>query len=263
MSSTAILLVERRNNVLLLTINNPEKRNALSHEMYEIGARELKLAATDNKIGAAIIMGADGNFCSGGDLSQIIQGRSQPKAVTATGIEQLHGFINAIKQFPKPIIAAVEGNAAGAGFSIVLACDFIVAAENARFSMAYVKVGLSPDGGGTASLAMNLPRQLANELAMEGVTVSTPSLHSLGMINRMTSPGQALSEAMAWAQQLAKGPHGSMGRIKQLMHAAYGDAFQAQLNRERDNFVESLHSPDCGEGITAFLQKRAPVFNKS
>ncbi|MGB8855809.1 MAG: enoyl-CoA hydratase [Burkholderiales bacterium] len=259
---TATLLVERRNHVLLLTISNPEKRNALSHEMYEIGARELKQAAADNAIGAAIILGADGNFCSGGDLSQIAQGRSLPKSHTAEGIEQLHGFINAIKQFPKPVIAAVEGNAAGAGFSIALACDFIVAAENARFSMAYVKVGLSPDGGGTASLAMCLPRQIANELAMEGVTVSTPSLHSLGLINRMTTPGQALTEALNWAQQLAKGPHAAMGRIKQLMHAAYGDGFQAQLNRERDNFVESLHSPDCGEGITAFLQKRAPVFNR-
>ncbi|MGB8339672.1 MAG: enoyl-CoA hydratase [Burkholderiales bacterium] len=259
----ATLLVERRNNVLLLTISNPEKRNALSNEMYEIGTRELKQAATDNTIGAAVITGAAGNFCSGGDLTQVVQGRSAPKAITAERIEQLHALINAIKQFPKPVIAAVEGNAAGAGFSIVLACDLIAAAEDARFSMAYVKVGLSPDGGGTASLAMSLPRQIANELAMEGVTVSTPSLHSLGVINRMTSPGQALNEAMNWAQQLAKGPHAAIGRIKKLMHAAYGDVFQAQLDRERDSFVENLHSPDCGDGIAAFLQKRAPEFNKA
>ncbi len=260
---TATLLVERRNNVLLLTISNPEKRNALSHGMYEIGARELGKAASDNNIGAAIITGADSNFCSGGDLSQIIKGRALPKENTAKGIEQLHGFIHAIKSFPKPVLAAVEGNAAGAGFSIVLACDMIVAAEDARFSMAYVKVGLTPDGGGTASLAQLLPRQLTTELAIEGTTVATPRLHALGVINRAVAPGEALEEAMKWAQKLARGPHGSMGRIKQLVNAAYAGDFQAQLDRERDNFVESLHSPDCGEGITAFLEKRAPVFNKT
>ena len=121
---------------------------------------------------------------------------------------------------------------------------------------------MSPDGGGTASLALALPRQLMAELVIEGSTVTTPRLFALGVINRSVAQGKALEEAMQWAQKLAAGPHGSMARIKQLVNAAYAGDFQAQLNRERDSFVESLHSPDCGEGITAFLEKRAPVFNK-
>ena len=146
------LLVEQQGPVVILTISNPPMRNALGPEVYrglgEIAAR----AREDKSIRAVILTGADGVFCGGGNLNRIRNNQSKSREYQANGIDILHGAVRQIRACPVPFIAAVEGAAAGAGFSIAMQCDMIFAAEDAKFTMAYVKSGLTPDGGGSAML---------------------------------------------------------------------------------------------------------------
>lgn len=256
------LIEERRGRVLVLTISDPATRNALGPAVYEKGAESLHRAAADPGIGAVVLTGAGGAFSSGGNLNRLAALRDGPPEQAGRGIELLHGLVRQIRDCGKPVLAAVEGVAAGAGFSLALACDVIVAARGARFVMAYVKVGLSPDGGATAFLAQTLPRQLAAELAMEGGTLEAERLHHAGLVNALCDPGTALETAVARAQRLADGPAGAIASIKRLLDAAYADgSLDAQLDRERDAFVANLLGPDAGEGIAAFREKRRPRFH--
>ena len=145
---------------LILTLRNPERRNAIDPVMYAAGVEALGVAESSPDIRSVVITGADGMFCSGGNLQRLLANRQEAPQVQAQSIEGLHNWIETIRTYPKPVIAAVEGAAAGAGFSLALACDFIVAARNAVFVMAYSNVALSPDGGASWSLAHALPRQI-------------------------------------------------------------------------------------------------------
>src|SRR5690349_22287973 len=180
---------------MVLTISNPEHRNALGPEMYAAGVEALNVAETSAEVRSVVITGEGSLFSAGGNLQRLQANREQPPEVQAQSIEGLHGWIEAIRTFPKPVIAAVEGAAAGAGFSLALACDFIVAADDAVFVMAYSSVALSPDGGGTWSLARALPRQLVSELLMCGERIGSDRLQQLGVVNRVTPAGAALQEA--------------------------------------------------------------------
>ncbi|AGW89412.1 MULTISPECIES: oxepin-CoA hydrolase, alternative type [Cupriavidus] len=256
----AQLLSERVDSTLVLTISNPEARNALHPDIYAASKAALEQAAADDSVRAVIFTGADGMFCAGGNLNRLLGNRSQPPEVQAASIEVLNGWIQSLHAFPKPIIAAVEGAAAGAGFSVVLACDFVVAASDAKFVMAYVSVGLTPDGGGSYELARALPRQLASELMMEGKPVNAERLAQFGLVNRVTPSGEALAEALRLAQGIAKQSPHAVGRIKGLINHAGTASLAEHLVAERDSFVAALHHPDGGEGISAFLEKRKPQY---
>ncbi|HSD55216.1 MAG TPA: enoyl-CoA hydratase [Burkholderiales bacterium] len=256
----ARLLVERRGRVLLMTISNPRARNALAPGMYPAAMATLREAATDDGIGAVVLAGEGEHFCGGGNLNRLRAQRELPPEGQVANLNALHEWVMAMRECPKPVIAAVEGAAAGGGFSVCLACDLIVAAEDAKFVMSYVKVGLSPDGGGSDSLVAALPPQAALELLLDGAPVSAARLHALGVVNRVVARGRAGAEALAWAERLARGPARAQARIKELVHAARGRSRQAQLDAERDAFIESLYHDECGEGIAAFLEKRVPKF---
>jgi len=159
------------------------------------------------------------------------------------------------------VIAAVEGHAAGAGFSVALGCDLIVAADNAQFTMAYVKIGLNPDGDGSYFLARALPMQLASELLMTGAAVGAPRLQAAGLVNRCVPAGTATGEALRWAAELANGATRAIGRIKRLTNAAQAHDYGQHLEMERSLFVEALHGDEAGEGIGAFLEKRKARFH--
>jgi enoyl-CoA hydratase/carnithine racemase len=245
---------------MVLTISNPSHRNALGPEIYAAGVEALSVAETHPDVRSVVLTGEGGIFCAGGNLQRLQTNRAEPPEVQAQSIEGLHSWIEAIRTFPKPVIAAVEGPAAGAGFSLALACDFIVAAGNAVFVMAYSNVALSPDGGATWSLAQALPRQLVSELLMGGERVSAQRLHELGVVNQVAAEGAALAEALALAQRLnAKAPN-ALASIKELMNEAAGSSLTRQLGAERDHFVKNLHHANAGEGIAAFLAKRKPGY---
>ena len=251
----------REGRVLRLAFDRPQARNALQPEMSRAMTQALRRAASDPELGAVVLHGEGGHFCAGGDLRSLAESRrSEPPAHHLERVGHLNEFVRAIRQCPLPVLAAVEGHAAGAGCVLALACDLLVAAEDAQFTMAYVKAGLSPDGGGTWLLVRSLPRQLAAELALTGTPIGARRLAELGVVNRLAAPGQALAEALAWAARIAEGPRRAIGRIKRLLAQAAARDQAEQMELEREAFVEALHGAEAGEGIAAFLAKRKAVF---
>ncbi|TMS58216.1 enoyl-CoA hydratase [Imbroritus primus] len=254
------LLTERLGHTLVLTISNPGARNALGPTMYSAAVEALDSAARDPEVRVVVLTGEGNTFCAGGNLNRLLDNRSKEPSVQAASIEALHQWTEALRAFPKPVIAAVEGPAAGAGFSLVLACDLVVAASDAKFVMAYVRVGLTPDGGGSWHLARALPRALATEVLIEGKPIDAPRLAQFGLVNRVVPPGQARTEALAWAEDLAALAPNSVTRIKGLISHAEEAPLPTHLEKERDNFIGSLFHADGLEGISAFLEKRKPVY---
>lgn len=245
---------------MVLTISNPDQRNALGPEMYAAGVEALNAADANPEIRTVVITGEGGIFCAGGNLQRLQANREQPPEVQAQSVEGLHGWIEAIRTFPKPVIAAVEGAAAGAGFSLALACDLIVAAQDAVFVMAYSTIALSPDAGATWSLARALPRQLASELLMGAERIGTARLKELGIVNRISQPGTALEDALALAQGLNERAPNALASIKELLNDAQASLLTSHLADERDHFVRNLHHANAGIGIAAFLAKQKPSY---
>ena len=245
---------------LILTISNPDFKNALGPEIYSAGVEALNAAENNPDIHSVVITGEGSMFCAGGNLLRLQGNRREPKEVQAQSIDGLHSWIDSIRTYPKPVIAAVEGAAAGAGFSLALACDFCVAADNAVFVMSYSTVGLSPDGGGSWALGRALPRQLANQLLMCGERVNAQRLFDFGLVNRVTGAGSALTEALKLAERLNARAPNALASIKELINDAPANTLSEHLSSERDHFVCNLHHSNGGEGIAAFLQKRTPQY---
>ncbi len=191
-------------STLVLTLSNPGARNALHPDMYAAGIEALDSAERDPSIRAIVITGADNFFCAGGNLNRLLENRAKDPSVQAESIDLLGQWISALRLSSKPVIAAVDGAAAGAGFSLALACDLIVAADDAKFVMSYARVGLTPDGGGSWFLAQALPRQLATEVLIEGKPIGAARLHELGVVNKLAKAGAVRDTAVAWADELGK-----------------------------------------------------------
>ena len=258
---TAQLLSTSEGQTLILTLSNPEFRNALGPEMYAAGVEALSVAESSPDVRSVVITGANGIFCAGGNLQRLQSNRQRPPEHQAQSIEGLHNWIEAIRTFPKPVIAAVEGPAAGAGFSLALACDMIVAARNSVFVMAYSSIALSPDGGGSWSLSRAVPRQLATEMLMCGERIGAERLQQLGVVNRLADAGQALRQALELCEQLNARAPNALASIKELLSDADTSTLNAQLAHERDHFVKNLHHANAGIGISAFLNKQKPSYN--
>ena len=256
----AQLQATREGQTLVLTLSNPELRNAIDPVMYAAGIEALNVAESSTEVRSVVITGAAGMFCSGANLLRLQANRQVDPQVQAQSIEGLHSWIETIRTYPKPVIAAVEGAAAGAGFSLALACDMVVAARNAVFVMADSSVALSPDGGASWSLAQALPRQLATEILMCGDRIAAERLHALGVVNRLAEPGSALTMALALAEQLNARAPNVLASIKELVGDAPHNLLSTHLASERDHFVKNLHHANAGAGIAAFLDKRTPLY---
>ena len=254
------LLSRREGAVMVLLNNNPAARNALSPTFYIALKQALDQAQADPQIGAIVLTGVDGMFCSGGDLRQLALRSTLTLPERRTHLEGLHLLIRAIRDCSKPVIAAVEGAAAGAGLSMALACDLLVTARNAVFSLAYVKVGLTPDGGATAFLAEFVSRQVLTELCLSGERFNGERLHALGAVNRLTAPGEALTQAVALAASVAAGPLRAMASIKALCRSAHQATLEEQLEHEARHMVQAQGDDEAAEGIAAFLEKRSADF---
>lgn len=258
--SGAELLVRTEGAVRILVNSNPAARNAITPALYDALPAALHDAAQDPAIGAIVLAGDGDFFCAGGDLRQLATRRELSPEGRRAKIERLHDLVRAIRACPKPVIAAVEGGAAGAGMSLALACDMLVAARGAFFATAYVKVGLSPDGGATAFLSRFLSRQLLTEMCLLGERLPAERLHALGAVNRLTEPGQALTEALVLAARVAGGPANANARIKRLCENAGAASLEQQLDLEAELMVQSQGDDEAQEGIKAFFDKRAPDF---
>ncbi len=256
----AELISTSQGQTLILTLRNPEARNAFDASIYAAGIEALSVAERTDDVRSVVITGADGTFSAGGNLQRLQARRQEGAEAQAQGVEGLHSWIETIRTYPKPVIAAVEGAAAGAGFSLALACDFIVAARDAAFVMSYARIGLSPDGGASWSLSRALPRQLAAEWLMCGDKLQAERLHALGLVNRLAEPGRALHEALSLAATLNERAPNALASVKELLNDAPQQPLDAQLAAERDHFVRNLQHANAGEGIAAFLEKRAPRY---
>lgn len=251
--------VDDQGDRLVVVNMNAAKRGALSPDLY--GAIEDAFArAGDPRIRAVILTSEGGFFCAGGDLNTLIERRNLTEPERRNRIDGLHGLIRRIRSSPVPVIAAVEGGAAGAGLSIALACDLIVAADGAKFTAAYVKAGLAPDGGLTSALSRLIPRTLAMEMCLLARPVSAERMAALGVVNQVVAPGEADAAAQALADTLAQGPRRIQGVIRKLVSDAYEATEADQLDAERDAMARAQGGDEAAEGIAAFLQKRKADF---
>lgn len=260
MTTFSSLLQRTEGRVLVLTINNPGKRNAIAADLYDNIRAALAAAADNPEIGAIVLTGADNYFCAGGDLELISKRRELTYEERIERLGHLHDVVCKLRDFPKPIVAAVEGGAAGAGFSLALACDLLVASASAAFSIAYVKVGLTPDGGITGLLAQSLSRQVLTQLALTGDRITAEQLQHFGVVNQLVEAGQAGAAAIALADRLAQGPQQAMASIKTLCRHAHERTLDDQLEAERIAMAVAQGGAEAAEGIAAFLGKRPADF---
>jgi enoyl-CoA hydratase/carnithine racemase len=232
------LQTERRGTTLVLTISDPASRNTLSAQVIAAGIEALGVAESNPEVRAVVLQGAAGHFCAGGNVHGLIERRAAGEAAQRRMLQDLHHWIETIASFPKPVIAAVEGAAAGAGFSLALACDLIVAASDAHFVVSHGKLGLSPDGGATARLVDAMPPALVKQLVWLAEPVTAATLHERGAL----APGAVAS-------------------VKDLVAQAPRRTLGEQLAAERDHFLANLFGADGAEGLRAFVEKRAPRFS--
>ena len=257
------LIISKKGRVAIATMSTPAARNAVTREIFEVGLEAFRSFRRDASVGAIVLCGEGGTFCGGGNVKRMLEQRSRPKHTQGEHVDLAHAWIMAMRECPQPIIAAVEGAAVGGGFALALACDLVVAAENATLAMSHAKVGLSPDCGGTFWLARALPHQSALQIMFDASPIPVARLHQLGVVNKVTAPGAAVAEALSWATTLADGPGAAYGRIKRLAYEAEQRGLRDQLDAERDAMVEAMYGDECAEGANAFLQKRAPRFTAS
>ena len=256
-SSSILLAVD--SGVAVLTLNRPDVLNAFDAAMAETFLARIEEIAARRDVRAILLKGAGRGFCAGGDVSQFTAG-GDPEAAIEAIIRPLHAGLKRLDELPQPAIACLHGAVAGAGFSLALACDLAIAAENAKFTLAYARIGATPDGSGTYHLPRIVGMKKAKELALLAETIDAGEALRLGLINR-TVPAEILdAEGMALARRLAAGPTQAYGRIKALLGASLSNTLSAQLDAERDAFHASTRTADFSEGVSAFLEKRPTRF---
>jgi len=245
---------------LILTLSNPSARNALSPEMVSAATEAIQQADGSKHIKTIIIQGEGEHFCAGGNVQRLLNQIDLPPQGQDENIQNLHHWMESVRVCSKPVIASVEGAAAGAGFSLALNCDFVVSAQNAIFVMAYTSIALSSDAGGSWNLAGQLPRALCSEILMLGGKVSAQTLAHHGFINELTEPGKALEQALALAKRLNERAPNALASVKALLNHAHGQSLSTHLDEERENFVKNLYHPNAKLGLQAFLDKKKPSY---
>jgi 2-(1,2-epoxy-1,2-dihydrophenyl)acetyl-CoA isomerase len=257
------LLVELSERVLTLTLNRPNKLNALSTDMILSAIDQLRRAVTDPDVGAVVVTGAGRGFCAGGDVSAM--GGS---AGGDLGFEQrvdrqnaIHELSELLWEMPKVTLAAVNGAAAGAGLGLALSCDLCIASERARFGTAFAKVGLGGDFGATWQLTRKVGAAKAKELFFLPELLNAEQAAALGLVNRVLPEANFLTEATAIARRIAHGPLVSYRYMKQNINHAMSSDFSSSLQREAVSQLRCGQTQDHREGVAAFLEKREPRFS--
>jgi 2-(1,2-epoxy-1,2-dihydrophenyl)acetyl-CoA isomerase len=258
------VIVERKGAVFEIRLNRPELLNAVDRETIAGLAAAAADAAEDPTARVVLLCGEGTHFCAGGDITMFgellrLPPEERHKALYRT-VDALHPLLVRLRHTPKPVLAAVQGAAAGFGLSLVLAADLAIAAEDAVFACGYIHLGTSPDGGMTALLPASVGLKRAAELMLLGERFDAARALGLGIVNRLVAADRLMAEAEALAARLAAGPSEAYARTKALIQASLGDAFDAQLRREAENFAACAATDDFVEGVRAFLEKRHPAF---
>lgn len=254
------VLTQQHGNLLEIALNRPEVYNALNLDMMKQLAETLSFAGADDRIKGVLITGKGKAFCSGGDLKWISQQTEDAGSVLYRLAPQFHLSIIEIRRMEKPVVAAINGLAAGGGFSLALACDFRVMAEAATLRQAYSSSGLSIDGGGSFALPRLVGLARAMEIMAFDNLISSAQALEWGLVTRVVPSEQVIPEALALLEGLAHSALHSFGWSKKLMTDSFNNSLEAQLELERQGISDCAAHPEGREGIKAFLEKRKPAF---
>ncbi|MBI4240351.1 MAG: enoyl-CoA hydratase [Candidatus Rokubacteria bacterium] len=254
------LVVEVKDQVCTITLNRPEAYNAVNEAMAE----ELHLAILecdeDPGVRALVLTGAGKAFCAGGDVKSFVQNLDRIGYHLKRLTTPIHAAVSRMARMPKPVVAAINGVAAGAGMSLTLASDLVVAAESARFTMAYSRIGATPDGSSTYFLPRVVGIRRALELIYTNRVLTARDALEWGIVNRVVPDGDALKAAAELARELAQGPTVALGHAKRLILLSEQESLETQMEHEAQEIAAMGKTEDFKEGVTAFAQKKTPTF---
>jgi 2-(1,2-epoxy-1,2-dihydrophenyl)acetyl-CoA isomerase len=250
------------NGVAEITLNRPERLNAWTAQFGDELREALLTDAADPSVRAVLITGAGRGFSSGADLKEMLEQGAAGEIPDVGEIlrTRYHPIIKGIRELPKPVVAAVNGPAVGIGCSLALACDLIWAGESAIFGLAFVNIGLVPDGGSTFLVPVAAGKARALEMALLGEPLPAERALEWGLINRVVPDGELMAEARGLAERLAQGPTRSYANSKRALNNSFLKIMDEQLDLEADIQGEMVKTSDFIEGVSAFVEKRDPRF---
>jgi 2-(1,2-epoxy-1,2-dihydrophenyl)acetyl-CoA isomerase len=254
------ILVERKAGYRVITLNRPQRLNAFTEAMHQALKRALDEAEGDPDCRALLITGAGRGFCAGQDLNDRLSKAGETPVLGGALETYYNPLVRKLRALPFPVVAAVNGVAAGAGANIALACDIVLAAKSASFVQAFAKIGLVPDSGGTWFLPRLIGPARARALALTGEPLPAETAEAWGLIWKTFADIELMGEAHRLCTHFASAPTLGLALIKRALDASWGNDLDAQLDLEREFQREASLTPDYAEGVRAFLEKRTPVF---
>jgi 2-(1,2-epoxy-1,2-dihydrophenyl)acetyl-CoA isomerase len=254
------VLLERSGAIATITLNRPALLNALNGELAQQLYAAVQSCAADEAIRCVVLRGAGRGFMAGGDIKSFRERLNTPGGPTEFLFEPFHGSISLLRSMAKPVIASLHGPVAGAGVSLALAPDLAIAAESAVFTLAYTRIGTSPDGGSTYLLPRIVGLRRALEIALLAENFDARQALDWGVVNRVVPDEQLAAETARMAERLAGGPTAAYAKVKALLNKSLDQDLAAQLSAEEEFFRASTRTRDFAEGVNAFLDKRRPGF---
>lgn len=258
MSDTASLLVTRQDAIVRVQFNRPQALNALDVPMAQAFLQAVQAIAADASVRAVVLQGAGRAFIAGGDLATL---HANPAQGARDLLTPLNAALQLLERMDAPVIAQVNGAAAGGGLSLMLMCDFVIAAEDTKFNLAYINLGTSCDLGGSWALPRLVGLRQALEIALLGDTLNAQEALRCGLINRVVPAPELERTTQALAQRLAQGPTKAYGHMRRLLRSSWERTLPEQLAAEAQAFDHCAHSSDMREGLQAFFDKRKPLFH--
>lgn len=258
------ILTSSQGAVFEITLNRPQSLNALNDEMMQEFSSTLEKVARDSSIRCLVLKGAGASFMAGGDVKMFHQELGKSSSQLHERFQQfvgaLHPLIEKLANLRVPVVAAVQGAVAGFGVSLSMLCDFVIAADDSYFTLAYIHLGTTPDGSSTWFLPRLVGLRRAKEIALLGERIPAAEAQRLGLAYKVVPRGALESETASFAARLAAGPTRAYGNTKLLLQSSFNHSLHEQMDFEVSSFAECASNPDFAEGVKAFVERRKPQF---